>query len=175
MTRSGPGQTCLHGRPPPALPSRRRRPRPTRNSESPKGTIQLRLHGTPLSRTGAPTPPLEKSCADRARNSVARMAAQIRTGHWRSAVFLHRIRRRANDLCWLCNNRRRVTRSHVLLHCNGDLLAAARTLAWEGRRPANVRVLLADPRWEARLLRFLESPGVGRVVDEVDVEDGRCG
>jgi hypothetical protein len=37
---------------------------------------------------GHPTP--KKPCADRARNSVARVAAQIRTGHWRSAVFLLR-------------------------------------------------------------------------------------
>jgi len=27
-----------------------------------------------------------------------------------------------------------------------------------------------DPRWEARLLLFLESSGVGRIVDEEDVE-----
>jgi len=54
-----------------------------------------------------PSPPPKKSCADRARNSVARVAAQIRTGRWQSAVFLHRIRRCANDLCRFCNDRRR--------------------------------------------------------------------
>jgi len=33
-------------------------------------------------------------------------------------------------------------------------------------------VLLADPRWEARLLRFLEVSGVGRMADAEDVEEG---
>jgi len=64
-----------------------------------------------------------------------------------------------------------MTRSRVLLHCNGDWLAAARTLAWEGRRPSSIRVLLADPRWEACLLKFIELSDVGRIVDEVDVEE----
>jgi hypothetical protein len=45
----------------------------------------------------------KKSCADRARNSVAQVASQIRTGHWRSAVFLKRIRRRRTDQCWFCS------------------------------------------------------------------------
>ena len=116
-----------------------------------------------------PGDPPKKSCVvDRARNSVARAAVRIRTDHWRSAVFLHRTRRCANDLCWFC---RQMTRSHVLLHCNGDRLAAARTLAWEGHRLPNIRVLLANPRWEARLFCFLESSGVGRVVGKVDAEE----
>jgi len=35
-----------------------------------------------------------------------------------------------------------------------------------------VRVLLANPRWEKRLLRFLELSGVGRLVaDGVDEDD----
>jgi hypothetical protein len=34
---------------------------------------------------------------DRMRNSLARTAAQIRTGHWRSAVYLKRIRMMAED------------------------------------------------------------------------------
>jgi hypothetical protein len=63
-----------------------------------------------------------------------------------------------------------MTRSHVLLYCNGDRLAAARQEAWEGRRPTNIRALLADPRWEPRLLRFLELSGVGKIVDGEDVE-----
>jgi len=55
----------------------------------------------------------KKSCADRARNSVARVAARIRTGHY---VFsFHRIRRRRNDICWFCHDHKRMTRSHVLL------------------------------------------------------------
>jgi len=79
------------------------------------------------------------------------------------AVYLYKIRRRESDRC--------TTRSHVLLHCNGDRLAAARTLAWEGRHPPSIWVLLGDPRWEARLLRFIELSGIGRVVGEVDVEE----
>jgi hypothetical protein len=38
-------------------------------------------------------PPSKKSCMDRAKNEIARTAAQIRTGHWRSAVCLKRIKR----------------------------------------------------------------------------------
>jgi hypothetical protein len=38
---------------------------------------------------------------------------------------------------------------------------AARVEAWEGRNPGGVRVLLANPGWESRLLRFLELSGVG--------------
>jgi hypothetical protein len=37
-----------------------------------------------------------------------------------------------------------------------------------------VRVLLANHRWEKRLLRFLEMTGVGKVVDGVDVEETRA-
>jgi hypothetical protein len=37
-------------------------------------------------------PPPPKSCLDSMRNALARTAAQIRTGHWRSAVYLKRIR-----------------------------------------------------------------------------------
>jgi len=58
---------------------------------------------------------------------------------------------------------RRTTKYHVLLHRNGDCLELAR----EGRRPPSI---LADPRWEARLLRFLELSGVGGIVDEEDVK-----
>jgi len=46
-----------------------------------------------------------------------------------------------------------------------------------GRGAHNIQVLLADPladpRWEARLLHFLELSGVGREVDEVDEEEIR--
>jgi hypothetical protein len=41
---------------------------------------------------------------------------------------------------------------------------AARTEAWEGKNPGSVRVLLANPRWERRFVRFLELLGVGRTV-----------
>jgi hypothetical protein len=51
-----------------------------------------------------------------------------------------------------------MTCSHVLLHCNGD------------ERHGNLRAS-ASPRWEARLLRFIELSGV---VDGEDEEEGRA-
>jgi len=41
-----------------------------------------------------------------------------------------------------------------------------------GGNPGGVRVLLANPRWERRLLRFLELSGVGRVMDDGADEGG---
>jgi hypothetical protein len=65
-----------------------------------------------------------------------------------------------------------MTRSHVLLHCPSARMSAARMEAWEGRDPGGLRVLLANPRWEKRLLRFLELSGAGRMVaNEVDEEE----
>jgi hypothetical protein len=49
-----------------------------------------------------PPPPPKKSMLDKARSSIARVAAQIRTGHWRSAVYLKRIR--DDDKCWACKD-----------------------------------------------------------------------
>jgi hypothetical protein len=110
-----------------------------------------------------PPPPPKKSMLDRARNSIARVAAQIRTGHWRSAVYLKRIRKRDSDHCWLCEGvdrtPHRMSRAHVPLNCRNPRVAAARTEAWEGRDPGSVRRLLADPRWEKRLVHFLELSG----------------
>jgi len=57
-----------------------------------------------------------------------------------------------------------MSRSHVLLHCSNARLSAARAEAWEGKDPGGVRVLLVNPRWEKRFLKFLELSGVGRVV-----------
>jgi hypothetical protein len=96
-------------------------------------------------------PPPKKSFMDQARNSIARMAAQIRTGHWRSAVYLRRIKKRRikkrrDDRCWFCEGRAKMTRSHALLHCPNATLAAARVEAWEGRNPGGIRVLLSNPR-----------------------------
>jgi ribonuclease HI len=85
-----------------------------------------------------PPPPPKKSMLDRARNSIARTAAQIRTGHWRSAVYLKRIRKRETDHCWLCDgigqNRHKVTRAHVLMNCRNP----ARAEAWEGKNPGSI-------------------------------------
>ena len=68
-----------------------------------------------------------------------------------------------------------MTRSHALLHCTNDNIRAARAEAWEGKDPGSVRVLLSNPRWERRLLRFLEPvSGVGRLVEGEDVEETRA-
>jgi len=47
----------------------------------------------------------------------------------------------------------------------------AREEAWENKNPGSIRVLLSNPRWERRLLRFLELSGVGRVVEDGTDED----
>jgi len=68
-----------------------------------------------------------------------------------------------------------MTRSHVLLHCPNARLRETRREAWEDRDPGGVRALLSNPRWERRLLRFLELSGVGRVMDDgVDEEEARA-
>ena len=59
-----------------------------------------------------------------------------------------------------------MTRSHVLLHCLNPKLRAARVEAREGKNPGSVRVLLANPRWERRFVRFLELSGVGRTMKD---------
>jgi len=127
-------------------------------------------HGT----TEIPPPPPKKSMLDKARNAVARTAAQIRTGHWRSAVYLHRIRKRPDDKCWFCQDLVKMTRSHVLLHCRNHRLGTARPEAWEGKNPRGVRVLLANPRWERRFVRFLELSGVGRTMADGTDEESAC-
>jgi hypothetical protein len=123
-------------------------------------------------------PPPKKSCLDNTRNAIARTAAQIRTGHWRSAVYLKRIRKMAEDKCWFCQTSARMARSHVFLHCPNARLRAAREEAWEGKTPRGVRVLLANSRWERRMARFLELSWVGRVMADgwsVCRENGRVG
>jgi hypothetical protein len=78
----------------------------------------------------------------------------------------------ADDKCWFCQGSARITHSHVLLHCPNARLRAARTEAWEGKNPGDVRVLLANPRWERRFVMFLELSGLGRVVADGTDEDG---
>jgi hypothetical protein len=123
-----------------------------------------------------PPPAPKKSCLDKARNALARTAAQIRTGHWRSAVYLKRTRKRQDDECWFCtggpSRPARMSRSHVLLYYPNEKLVAARMEAWEGKDPGGVRVLLVNPRWEQRFLKFLEFSGVGRVTAEGTDQDG---
>ena len=94
-------------------------------------------------------------------------------GHWRSAVYLKRIKKRGDDQCWFCYERK-MTRSHTLLHCTNVNIRAARAEAWEGKDPGSIWVLLNNPRWERRLLRFLELSGAGRLVEGEDVEETRA-
>jgi hypothetical protein len=61
-----------------------------------------------------------------------------------------------------------MTRSHVLLHCPNPRLRAARA---EAKDPRGVRVMLVNPRWEQRFVKFLELSGVGRVVADGTDED----
>jgi hypothetical protein len=89
-----------------------------------------------------------------------------------ATVYLKRIRKMADDKCWFCQSSARMTRSHVLLHCPNARLRAARIEAWEGKDPGGVRVLLANPRWERRLVKFLELSGAGRVMADGTDEDG---
>jgi hypothetical protein len=123
-----------------------------------------------------PPPPPKKSCLDKERNSLARTVAQIRCGHWRSAAYFKRIRRRPTDHCWFCNDKnRKMTRSHTLLHCPNERLAEARRQSWGNTPPSGIKALLANPRWESRLLHFLELSGVGRIVQDGSCEDESWG
>jgi hypothetical protein len=90
-------------------------------------------------------------------------------------VYLKMIRKRTDDKCWFCQGAAKMNRSHVLLHCRNPRLVAARTEAWEGKNPGSVRVLLANPRWERRFVRFLELSGVVRTVaDGTDEESAHA-
>jgi hypothetical protein len=128
-------------------------------------------HGT----EEVPPPPPKKSMLNKARNSVARVAAEIRTGHWRSAVYVKRIGKRVTDHCWLCDglgqNQHRMSRAYVLMNCRNPQMVAARAEAWEGKTPGSVWRLLADPRWEKRFVRFPKLSRVGRTLaDGTDEE-----
>ena len=48
-----------------------------------------------------------------------------------------------------------------------------KSVAWEGRELGRLRVLLMSPRWEKRLLGFLEATGVGRIVGSGEDEGSR--
>jgi hypothetical protein len=71
------------------------------------------------------------------------------------------------DRCWYCPLPVRMTRSHVLLH---PKMEAARERAWD-KQPGSVRMLLANPRWRRRPLRFLEESGVGRIMENGEDEN----
>ena len=68
-----------------------------------------------------------------------------------------------------------MTRSHVLLHCRNARLVEAWRAAWEfdGKSPGGLKVLLSSPRWERRLLRFLELSEVGKIMKDGVGEEER--
>jgi hypothetical protein len=72
---------------------------------------------------------------------------------------------------YICPPRFGYLSPRVPLHCPSARLSAARSEAWEERDPGGVRILLANPGWERRLLRFLELSGVGRVEADGSDED----
>jgi len=98
--------------------------------------------------TGRRSPP-KKSCMDRTRNALARCAAQIRTRHWRSAVFLKRIKKRRGDKCWLCHGSR-MTRSHSSALLNYVQPGRRRG----GKDPGSVRVLLSSRQFRCPTSRL---------------------
>jgi hypothetical protein len=119
-----------------------------------------------------PPPPRKKSCLDNMRNGLAGTAAQIGTGQWRSATYLKGIHKMAEDKCWFFQSSARMMRSHVQLHCPNIKLRTAKVEAWEGKNSGGARVLLANPSWERRFVKFLELSGVGRVMADGTDEDG---
>jgi len=102
-----------------------------------------------------------------------RTAAQIRTGHWRSATYLKMIRKRADDKCWFFKRSVKMTRSHVLLHC--PIMTSSRQQERRRGRESTREAsgcCWPNPRWEKRFVRFLELSGVGRTMADGTDEDG---
>jgi len=54
---------------------------------------------------------------------------------------------------------------------SSSIASATRVGVWEGKDPGSVRVLLANPRWGRRFLKFLEPSGVGRMMANGTGED----
>ena len=116
-----------------------------------------------------PPPPPKKSRRDCTKN--ASRGRPPRSGQ--AAVYFKQIKKRGDDRCWFCHERK-MTRSYALLHCTNARLRAARAEAWEGKDPGSIRVFLNNPRWERRLLHFLEVSGVGRLAGDEYVEETRA-
>jgi hypothetical protein len=106
-------------------------------------------------------------------NSEARAVAQLRPNHWLSGVNLKRIKKRSHDGCWFCEpshnsqDTPRMTRTHVLLRCVAFEEFRRETwtdpLTGEFTRPSSIGQLLGNPRWEKRLLKFLQRTKIGRI------------
>jgi len=166
-----PGNERTDGLPSSARVCQRPPPLPTSNSRSQRFRAKKDAwhknpanHGT----LEIPPPPPKKSCLDKVRNTIARTVAQICTGHWRSAEYLKRIRKGADDKCWFCQGRSRMTGR---MSCF-PRLAAARVEAWEGRNPGSAHVLLSNPRWGEAADEIPRVVGVGRTMADGTDEGG---
>jgi hypothetical protein len=84
---------------------------------------------SPWDRGDPASPPSKKSCLDKMRNALARTAAQIRTDHWRSAVYLKRIRKMVDDKCWFCQGL-----------ATSYFIARIKDFGWLGRRRGKERI-----------------------------------
>jgi hypothetical protein len=110
---------------------------------------------------------------DRARDSAARAVAQLRTNQWLSGVYLKRIKKRSHDACWFCEpshnsqDTPRMTRTHVFLRCVAFEEIRRETwtdpLTGESTRPSCIGQLLGNPRWEKRLLKFVQRTKIERI------------
>jgi hypothetical protein len=126
-------------------------------------------------------PPPKKSALDKALNGEARIASQLRTNHWLFGVYLKQIEKRDTTGHWFCEDTcqtrepPKMTRTHVLLRC--PTFEDARREAWNDpttgafTRPRSIGALLGNPRWEKRLLSFLEKTNIGKIgPDTIDDE-----
>jgi hypothetical protein len=132
-------------------------------------TLELRDRGK---HTIIPPPP-KKSAMDKARNREARISSQLRTNHWLSGVYPKRIGKPADAGRWFCEDRYgniqppTMTRTNVLPRC--PTFEAVRREVWKDpttgafTRPRLIGALLGNPRWETRLLKFLETTAIGKV------------
>jgi hypothetical protein len=118
-------------------------------------------------------PPPKKSALDKGPNSEARAVDQLRTNYWLSGVYLKQIKKRSHDGCWFCEpshnpqDTPRMTRTHVLLRCVAFEEFRRETwtdpLTGEFTHPSSIGQLLGNPRWEKRLLKFLQRTKIGRI------------
>jgi hypothetical protein len=120
-----------------------------------------------------PPPPPKKSMLDRARNSIARVAAQIRTGHCLPQAHPQERFRPLLAVRGGGQNSAQDVPSSRAAELSEPPGGRGQDGSLGGERSGKcpVRRLLADPRWEKRLVHFLELSGVGRTLaDGVDEE-----
>ena len=123
-------------------------------------SLAARASSTSSSPTSLPTPDSSKKCRRRPSQRGLFRSTRMLSGFFPS----HASARAARNLAFACPSGCKMTRSHVLLNCPNPKLTAARLDAWGIKKPSGVRALLSNPRWERRLLLFLDRSGVGRTV-----------